>query len=276
MLLQQSSNVEHMLPSGRQAATQTPPAQLPSQQSAPTWHIAPSGAQTPQSTPHVASAFATQAASQPPLQQKGSAMQTAATQGSQFGSSATPSSHSPCAHGVSVTQSPFAPQSPLQHSASVAHVEPFGVQPPHSAQNCPASSTQMPSQKTWQQNGSNPQTVSAQALQAGLSESPSTHGEWLQIAGPQKPPSQTPAQHPPAPMQGVPFGAQGLEQKPSSPQKPEQHCSGEPQGWSFGVHSPPQTPRSHTPLQHSSAVEHTTPFGKQPSQIPKTHCPVQH
>lgn len=276
VLLQQSSKAPHMLPSGRQAATHTPPAQLPSQQSAPTWHMAPSGAQTPQSTPQVASAFATHAASQLPLQQNGSAAQTAATQGSQFGSSATPCSHSPCAHGWSVTQRPFAPQSPLQHSASDPHMAPLGVHPPHSGQNCCASSTQMPSQKAWQQNGSNAQIVSAQSLHAGLSGSPSTQGEWLHVAEPQKPPSQTPAQHSAPPMQGVPLGAHGLVQNPLSPQKPEQHCSSKPQGWSFGLQAPPQTPRSQTPLQHSFALEHNTPFGEQPSQIPELHCPVQH
>jgi hypothetical protein len=65
-------------------------------------------------------------------------------------------------------------QEPLQHSAGLAHIEPFGE---HMSQPqlCWASPTQMSSHWTWQQNGSNSQMMPAQALQAGLSLSPTSH-----------------------------------------------------------------------------------------------------
>jgi hypothetical protein len=65
-------------------------------------------------------------------------------------------------------------QVPLQQSAGLMHAAPFGrhgSQP----QNWAASSTQMESHITWQQNGSKSQMTPAHALHAGLSGPPSSH-----------------------------------------------------------------------------------------------------
>jgi hypothetical protein len=90
--LQQSPAPMHGAPSGAQGSAQTPPAQLPLQQSPAPMHAAPFGWQVQGWLQIVATSF-TQMPSQNELQQNGSVWQMSATQGSQPGASASPSTH---------------------------------------------------------------------------------------------------------------------------------------------------------------------------------------
>jgi len=98
---------------------------------------------------------------------------------------------------------------PLQHWSGSLQGLPSVWHMPQVPQDCSASLTQIPSQKFWQQNGSNSQITAAHGLQLGLSASPSTHSSWLQVPTPQKPPSHTPEQHSKASKHGEPSNEHG-------------------------------------------------------------------
>jgi hypothetical protein len=109
------------------------------------------------------------------------------------------------------------------------HAPPSGVQAPHEPHSCFASSTQMLSQATSQQNASTGHTVPAHELQAGLSGVPSTHSSCSQTPAPQKPFVHCPLQQSEGCEQGAPPCTQPV----------------------------PQTPPVHSPKQQSLPVEHS-------------------
>lgn len=197
-----------MPPSGVQAFWQTPPTHVPLQQLGPVMHGPPFGVHWLHCAPQSCTASETQMLSQACWQQNASWAQTCWTHAPHCGPSATPSTQTSCGQGGG--GGPHVPllHEPLQQFAGLVHIEPFGehmLQP----QLCCASPTQMSSHATWQQNGSKSQMMPAHALQAGLSLSPTSHWPWLHVATPQKPPSQTPAQHSKPLEQGTPSGWQG-------------------------------------------------------------------
>jgi hypothetical protein len=247
--------------------------QVPLQQSGPAMQGPPFGVHWLHCAPQSCTASETQMLSQAPLQQNGSWAQTCWTHAPHCGPSATPSTQTSCGQGGG--GGPHVPllHEPLQHSAGLEHIEPFGehmLQP----QLCCASPTQMSSHATWQQKGSNWQITPAHALQAGLSLSPTSHCPWLQVATPQKPPSHTPVQHSKPFEQGTPSGWQGGVHVLFW-QLPEQHSNESLQNPKSGTHGPPHTPCEQMPVQQSFGEAQSAPFGKQPSQMPPLHCRLQ-
>lgn len=263
------------VPSGWQASWQVPPMHVPLQQFCPVAHIPPLLVQDPQFAPQRLSASWTQIASQVCVQQTLSAAHTEAAHALHIGSSGGPTSQTPWLHVAwphtfwthDMPQQSEGPlhgtpssehfgsqipslQLPLQHSASLKHLPPFGWQgPAHTP----------------------PEQIPVQQSFAPLQREPAGKQP------PQMPPLQLALQQSPVVSQPKPFGAQGGLHSPAM-QLPVQHCAAvahaEPSGKQPLMHSPP----AHESEQHWLESVHADPVPMQlAAHVPAgPHTPLQH
>jgi len=230
-------------------STQTPPVQVPEQQSPAVLQNEPSGRHCPQLSPQTVDTSSTHVASHSDLQQNGSMAQIAPTQGShEAARGAGSTSH------LSWVQpgAPHVPpvQDPEQQSAANSQTTPSGR---HAFAQRPVSS-QFALQHSW---------LELQRSPLGVQEPPHA------------PLSQMPVQQSPAPLQSAPFGRQPV-QNPSE-HCPEQHCGSDEQSSPLGVQADAHAPPTQLPEQHSGAVPQAEPSGEHSAmQTPPAQSSVQH